>query len=109
MLNPLIGVSTDFTHLREFFLTYPVPTRGKDSNRKATCWKTSVMSLLCQSDIIVIIVASQRIQDLMEAFSFKYKNAVSKKKSHLCEDGIEDSVPRDYRLTSLGKPSDAKR
>ena len=26
---------------------------------------------------------------------------------NLCEDGIEKSVPRDHRLSLLGKPSDA--
>ena len=36
---------------------------------------------------------------------------VSKKKNplYLCEDGIEKSIPRDHRLSSLGKPRDANR
>ena len=35
---------------------------------------------------------------------------VSKKRIHYsCEEGIEKSVPRDHRLSSLGKPRDAKR
>ena len=36
---------------------------------------------------------------------------VSKKKriNYSCEDGIEKSGPRDHRLSSLGKPRDAKR
>ena len=35
---------------------------------------------------------------------------VSKKKyPFLYEDGIEKSVPRDHRLSSLGKPCDSKR
>ena len=29
--------------------------------------------------------------------------------SYSCEDKIEKSVPRDHRLSSLGKPRDAKR
>ena len=28
---------------------------------------------------------------------------------HSCEDEIEKSVPRDHRLSSLGKPRDANR
>ena len=32
-----------------------------------------------------------------------------KKIDNSCEDGIEKSVPRDQRSTSLGKPRDAKR
>ena len=35
---------------------------------------------------------------------------VSKKKNPLlCEGGIEESVPRDQRLSSLDKPRDANR
>ena len=34
---------------------------------------------------------------------------VSKKKKYLCEVKIEKSGPRDHRLSSLGKPRDAKR
>ena len=34
---------------------------------------------------------------------------VSKKIYKSCEEGIDKSVPRDHRLSSLGKPSDAKR
>ena len=35
---------------------------------------------------------------------------VSKKKNPLlCEDGIEKSVPRNHRLSSLGKPGDANQ
>ena len=35
---------------------------------------------------------------------------VSKKKIHYsCEDGLEKSVPRDHRLSTLGKPRDANR
>ena len=35
---------------------------------------------------------------------------VSKKRLHyLCEGGVEKSVPRDYSLSSLGKPRDAKQ
>ena len=38
------------------------------------------------------------------------KTVVSKKKIHYsCEDRIEKSIPRDHRLSSLGKPRDAKR
>ena len=33
---------------------------------------------------------------------------VSKKKNYLCEGWIEKSIPRDHRLSSLGKPHDAK-
>ena len=29
--------------------------------------------------------------------------------NYSCEDGIEKSVPRDHRLSSLGKPRDANR
>ena len=46
-------------------------------------------------------------------FFFHYKSidlVVSKKKIHyLCDDGIEKSVPRDHRLSSLSKPRDANR
>ena len=36
---------------------------------------------------------------------------VSKKKNSLfvCEDGMDQSVSRDHRLSSLGKPRDANR
>ena len=41
---------------------------------------------------------------------FKIKTVVSKKKNPLFVLGrIEKSVPRDHRLSSLGKPRDAKR
>ena len=44
---------------------------------------------------------------------FKYKNAifncVQEKIHYLCEDGIENSVPRDHHLSSLSKPCDVKR
>ena len=38
------------------------------------------------------------------------KTVVSKKRIHYsCEGRIENSVPQDHRLSSLGKPRDAKR
>ena len=60
-------------------------------------------------------VASQRIKDLLGAF-LKSKNVVFnhfnggqwKIINYLCEDEIEKSVPRNHRLSSLGKPRNAK-
>ena len=55
-------------------------------------------------------IASQRIQELLKAYFKLKKTMVSKKRFHyLCEGGIEKSVPQDHRLSSLGKPRDAKR
>ena len=59
-------------------------------------------------------VASQRIQDFLEMFFkvFKYKWGIkwrARKWIHyLLEDGIEKSVPRNYQLSSLRKPCDAR-
>ena len=55
----------------------------------------------------------RRIQDFLEVFFmfFKYKMrylVVNKKKYPIsCEDEIEKPVPRDHRLSSLGKPRDS--
>ena len=47
---------------------------------------------------------------LISLFKKNKKTVVSKKKnSHSCEGRMEKSVPRDHRLSSLGKPRDAKR
>ena len=44
---------------------------------------------------------------------FSNKNEVfsgdQEKINYLCGDGIEKSVPRDHRLSSLGKPRDVNR
>ena len=32
-----------FTNMREFNLTHPIPTHGKDTNRAATGWKTGAV------------------------------------------------------------------
>ena len=59
----------------------------------------------------MLYVTSQRIQKFLGAF-FKYKmpySMVCKKKHYLCVAGIEKYVPRDHRLSSLGKPRDANR
>ena len=34
---------------------------------------------------------------------------IRRKMHYSCEDGIEKSFPPDHRLSSLGKPGDAKR
>ena len=58
-------------------------------------------------------VASQRIQDFLKAFfmCFQYKMrylvVIKKRTIYSCEGGIEKSVPRDIRLSSLRKPRDA--
>ena len=39
----------------------------------------------------------------------RYLVVSKKKKYYSCEGGIEKSVPRDHRLSSLGKPHDANR
>ena len=64
--------------------------------------------------------ASKRIQGLLEAYFKINKNSgeqekesiilvrVGKRIHYSCEGRIEKSVPRDHRLTSLGKPRDAK-
>ena len=52
------GVSTDFTQMRKFYLTYPVP-----------------IEQLYVSQQVTSFIRSQCIQELLEAF-FKYKNAV---------------------------------
>ena len=58
-------------------------------------------------------VASQHIQELLRAFFFKQKMwylMVARKRIHYSfEGGLEKSIPLDHYLSSLGKPSDAKR
>ena len=59
-------------------------------------------------------VASQHIQDFLEAFFHvsPIQNEVlsGRKRIHnLCEDGIEKSALLDHRLSSLGTPCDANR
>ena len=57
-------------------------------------------------------VASQCIQELLEAFFYIKMSylMVNKKRIHyLFEDGIANSVPRNHRFSSLGKPADAKQ
>ena len=57
----------------------------------------------------------RRIQDFLEVFFkfFQYKMrylvASKKKNQSYGEDEIEKSVPRDHRLSSLGKPHDSNR
>ena len=55
-------------------------------------------------------VASQRIQELLGAFLNALFNGEQDKIIHYsCEDGSTIRVPNDHRLSSLGKPRDAKR
>ena len=60
-------------------------------------------------------MTSQRIQGFLEGLFkfFQYKWGIkwwARKRIHYsCEVGIEKSVPRDHRLSSLGKPRDANR
>ena len=66
-----------------------------------------VTSLLCQSDVIIRCC----IQELLGPFlkNKMWYLMVSKKRIHYSrESRIEKSVPRDCRLSSLGKPRDAK-
>ena len=41
LIHQVESGSTVFIHLREFFLTYPIPNHGKDKSLKTLCWKTS--------------------------------------------------------------------
>ena len=68
-----------FTHIRLFYCTNPIPTRGKDNNRTAARCKTS--------DVVAMI----KMQDLI---------VVSKKKiiHNLCENGIEKKRHHTHRF-----------
>ena len=89
------------------FISQTVPARGKDK-------KPEQPHVGCTSicDVIVVLkwrhhVASQRIQDFLEAL-FMFSNIkcstlwwTSKRMHNSCEDGIDKSVPRDHRFASL--------
>ena len=63
-----------FTHMRKFYLTYPVLTRGKDKNRIAARWQTS--------DVIDVIIWHTHVMSRLRIFRnfwsllFKYKSAL---------------------------------
>ena len=98
--------------------SHTIPARGKDKNQTAALWPHADCTLIC--DVIVMLkwrhnVASSRIGDFLEAF-FHVSNIKcdiywwERKIIHYsCENGIEKSVPRDHRSSSLGKPRDANR
>ena len=48
-LHTKIGISTVFTYMRKFYLTYPIPTHGKDKKCTVACQAIDrqVMSLFC--------------------------------------------------------------
>ena len=60
----------------------------------------------------MLYVASQYIQELLGTFlniKMQYLVVIKKRIHYSCEGGIEKSVPRNHRLSSLGKPHDANR
>ena len=68
-------------------------------------WRQCLVKVKSSCDI-----ASQRIQWLLEAyFNIKSQWWARKRIHYLYEDGIEKAVPHDHRLSSLGKPCDAKQ
>ena len=58
-LGHQIEVSSVFTHVRKFHLTYPIPTHGKDKNQTGTCWNTSDVIVTVNSEIFVRILFSR--------------------------------------------------
>ena len=61
-----MGVPAACTGLREPYLTYPTPTRGKDETWSAACWRISAVTLL--------LSWRHRIRNFWEHFSFKYEH-----------------------------------
>ena len=83
------------------YLTYPVLTCGIDKNLTSTCWNTS--------DVIGMLKWRYYVCVLISFWEYKNAKLCARKRIHyLCEDGIENSVPRDHYLPSLSKPCDAK-
>ena len=70
-----------FTKVRKSYLTYPVPTRGKDENQTAARWEISEFPAMIK----------WRHHVLLHLSIFK------KIIYHFCEDGIEKSVPYNHR------------
>ena len=100
----------------EIFLPHtPVPALGKDKKKEQPhAGRTSIR------DVIVMLneVTMSHLSVFMifwKSFSscFNINEVLSgeqeKNIHYSCEDGIEKSVPRDHRLSSLGKPRDANR
>ena len=87
------------------------PTLGKDEKRTAACLKTShiiVVLKLCHHAMSHLSILGSS-----GSLCFKYENVFfngeqEKESIFSCEHGIEISVPRDLRLSSLGKPCDVK-
>ena len=104
-----IGISVVFTYV---YLIHTSPRERWKTNSRTLGARRSVKMLKWRHH-----VASQRIQGFLEVFFqvffFQYKGGIkrwARKKTHNSfEDGIEKSVPRDHRLSSLGKPRDANR
>ena len=96
----------------EIFLFHtPVPALGKDKNRTAAhCLHVDLWLHYAK------MTSSCHISAYLGLFSsvfFQYKWGIkwwARKRNHYSsEDEIEKSVPRDHRMSSLGKPRDANR
>ena len=61
-----------FTHMREFNLTYPIPTNEKDTNQQLQVGR-QVPSFLCLRDVIMLCLIPA-YQELLGTY-FKCKNA----------------------------------
>ena len=75
---------------------------------------------MSDSGVVALLLSTENefddgtyIQELLGTFlkhKMWYLTVGKKKKIHYsCEDGIKKSVPCDHRLSSLGKPRDAKQ
>ena len=104
-----IGISAVLTHMKKFYLTYPVPTRGKNISWTAASWMTR--------DVIVTLkwrnhamlhhsIFRNSWKPFFKLWKFVFWWWTGKRIHYSCDDGIEKNVSGDQRLSSLCKPSD---
>ena len=101
---------------RKFYLTHAIlPRLPREGYIHWLYWNSRTWSW---SDVIVMVRLrhhvklhrSLRVQGLLQLILKLKKQWWSEKRIHFsCEGRIEKSVPRNHRLSSLGKPRDAKR
>ena len=94
-----------FTHTKKFYLTYPIPTHGKDIKHTSACLHVKVMSS-CNLLWCISMYSGTSGNLFKKILRCAIKWWARKRIYYLCEDGIEKSIPCDHWATLMMPISD---
>ena len=101
------GFSAVFTHMRKINLTYPIPTHWKDKKRTAPSRKTSEVIVALNRRYHIISISVYSAWNFWE-YVILLLNVEQENEYIIHVRMVEQSVPQNHHLPSLGKPHDSK-